>query len=841
MNSKAIKPIVLVVVFIGALITFSVLTNKVNTDTTTTMEDATLPVMQFVYEDTVMNELHGYVQEMDMLSMRDGLMPIGENRVLNLEILTYGNEIDNLSYKIRSMDSESLLVDVEDADITVNQDKVECSISLPSLFADNQEYNMEIVLTAGEQKIYYYTRVIRANDCYVDECLEFALQFHEYTFRDDANSFITTYMDPATGDATNLSYVDLSCTLNQITWGNFTGEKWSEPVVSFQEINSSYNVITIDYVMTNVNENNEVEYYNVEEYYRLRQTSSRMYVLNFERTMNQIFRYENDFLLGNSGILLGIRDNDVEYAANESGDCIAFVQEGELWCYNRVSNTISQVFSFRGAEGIDNRENWDEHDIEIIRVDEAGSITFVVSGYMNRGEHEGQVGIGVYYYDGISYTVEEKVFIPSDKSYGVLQAELGNLMYVNEQKEFYFMLSDNIYKIDMTSFTAASIVESDTDACYAVSNSGRYLAWIEPENLYSSDSIHLEDLKTGISYQITSGENTYVQPIAFIGEDFVYGAANSSDITYDAAGNLVFPMSKIEILNTSDDKTEVIKTYLPKTGKIGTITVDANNIYVELISENNGQYTSIGSDTIMNREADSANGISLTKSVTDLKQTQVAISMKEISSNNSTKVIVPKQILLEEERVVSIDIETEGYYYVYVKGDVLLATKDASEAVRCANEKYGVAVDSNLRYIFKRERNSSQTPLTNLSVNETDASASSMVQAISIMLTQEGKGTNVNDLVGIGQTLIQILQNALEDAIVLELNDCSIDELLYYMDQGTPVFAKTGANQAVLLTGYTSEYVYYYDPASKQTKTLDYNGIEALFSGGGNYFIVYVK
>ena len=33
----------------------------------------------------MINELHGYVQEMDMLSMRDGLMPIGEDR----KLLTY--------------------------------------------------------------------------------------------------------------------------------------------------------------------------------------------------------------------------------------------------------------------------------------------------------------------------------------------------------------------------------------------------------------------------------------------------------------------------------------------------------------------------------------------------------------------------------------------------------------------------------------------------------------------------------------------------------------------------------------------------------------------------------
>lgn len=46
--------------------------------------------------------------------------------------------------------------------------------------------------------------------------------------------------------------------------------------------------------MTATGDNGELEYYNVEEYYRVRYTNDRMYLLNFERTMDEIFRAEND-------------------------------------------------------------------------------------------------------------------------------------------------------------------------------------------------------------------------------------------------------------------------------------------------------------------------------------------------------------------------------------------------------------------------------------------------------------------------------------------------------------------------------------------------------------------
>ena len=841
MNKKITRILVLTAIFIGAVITFSLLTNKENKDVTMTMEEATLPIMQFVHNDIILNELHGYTQEMDMLSMRDGLMPIDDNRLLNLEIMTYGQEVENLSYKIRSMDSERLLVEEKAADIVSGYDKVECQIKLPSLFEKNVEYNMEIAVTIGGETLYYYTRIVHAPDCYTDETLEFALQFHEYTFREDANTFLTTYMDPATGDATNLAYVDLSCTMGQITWGKFEGAKLTEPVVSFKEVNPSYNVIMLNYVMTNVNENREVEYYNVEEYYRLRRTNTRMYVLNFERRMNQIFRSENDFLLGTTAIQLGIRDKNVEFLANDSGDVIAFVQEGELWSYDRINHTITQVFSFRGMEGILQRENWNQHDIEIIRVDEAGSISFVVYGYMNRGIHEGSVGLGVYYYDALSQTVEEEVFISTDKSYEVLKAELGELMYLNEQKEFFFLLNNSVYKIDMTNFELETLVSGDTSECYAVSENGRYLAWILPEQINTSESITLQDLKMGITYHVHAGAENYVKPITFIGEDFVYGIAEKMDVQTDMAGNKMFLMSAIEILNTSEEKQEVIKSYRPQVGKIGNVSVDANNVYLQLVSEMDGKYVEVGSDTIMNREAGATNGVSISTTKSEIKQTQVSLTMKDTGKVETVEVILPKHVLVEEIRSVALDLETEGYYYVYVRGEVLLATKDPAEAIRAANENYGVVVDSEVNYIYKRARNNSQAALTNLSANETDMGSASLIKAISIMLKHEGAGISVSSLLEAGQTPIEIVKTALKDYQVLELKGSVIDELLYFVDQGTPVFAKTGSNQAILLVGYSANYVYCYDPNSGQTKSVSYDEITRILEQGGNYFIAYVK
>ena len=521
MNKRIVKPLVITGVFIVAIILFSIFMNRVNEDLTTSMSESSLPVMSFYYGDTQIDELHGYVNKMDERAMRDSIIPINSDRKLPMQISTYGKTIDKIHYEIRSMDAGRLVAEADVTDFSTSDNKISADIKVQNLLEENQEYLMIFTLQSGSDELYYYSRIIQTSTCNVGECLSFATEFNQKTFDKKAGKkFLPTYLDQATGDANTLNYVDLTCTLNQVMWGDFDGEVYGDQHISFKEVNESYNVITIDYVVNRVNDAGETEFYNVQDYFRLRQTSTRMYVLNYERTMNQIFRGENSFIYNDSDILLGIRDKDVEYKSNESGNVIGFVQEGELWCYNKTSNEIQQVFSFRGAEGIDDRENWNQHDIKIIRVDEAGSVDFIVYGYMNRGDHEGQVGTSVYHYDGLAHTIEEEAFIPSDASYEVLKAEMGQLMYENDKSIVYLLLQGDMYTLDLNTLKVKKEVSGLEAGCYAVSGTNKYVAWVESDKKYSSNKLYLMDLKTDSIKEISEDSSYYVKPLGFIGDDF---------------------------------------------------------------------------------------------------------------------------------------------------------------------------------------------------------------------------------------------------------------------------------------------------------------------------------
>lgn len=703
MSKKVIKPIVLIVVFIAALITFCITTNKGNKDMTTKQADATLPVMSFNLDKIKINTLHGYTTEMDPTKMRDCVIPISDDRKLSLSISTYGMAVDRISYKIRSMDGKRLVADDEISSFSNKDNTIQADISMPNVMDENTEYLLVFTITSGQDNVYYYSRIMQTDGKAAAKVVEFAKKFHDETFIKDDKSFFTTYMETTTGDRNTLAHVDLTSTVSQITWGSMAAAQYTNPVIALKEINDSYDVVTIDYVMSCVDGKGETEYYNVREYFRLRQTESRMYVLNYERTANQIFNSENSFISDSGSVMLGIRSSEAEYRANEAGSVICFVQEGDLYSYDINNGMIIKVFSFRDAEGIDERENWNHHDIKIVSVDEAGSIDFVVYGYMNRGTHEGEVGAGVYHYDGLAHTIDEEAFIPSKTSYEVLKAEMGKMLYLNEKNEFYLMMDDSLYRINLGSMSVKKVVEGLSTGSYCASESNRYFAWVDSANQYSSSTIKVMDLKSGKTFEVKKGDDQYLRPLGFIGEDFIYGQANAADVVSDAAGNTTFPMNGLIILDTSDQSE--LKTYTPSGGYVEKISVDGYTVTIDLIAQNNGVYAEIGQDTIMNREADSKQKIALDTSQSDTKLTVSAISIAGGKKPDKLKQLTAQMTINSHDTAVDLKFDDNTvHFYVYAKGDVIFASDNISDAIKQANDSMGVVIDSNQQYVWMRAR-----------------------------------------------------------------------------------------------------------------------------------------
>lgn len=840
MRKGTIKAAVLITIFVIAVIVFGKLTNHANEDLTTEMEEATFPVISLYYNETQINQLHGYAQEMDAVYMRDTITPIADNRKLPITIQTYQTPVDTISYEIRSLDAGRLIANADVNSYEEKRGRISAELEIQNLLEADEEYLLIIQLESGSDVIYYYTRIMEAVDYYVDECVDFVLDFNDKTFNDETTGTLATYMEKTTGDNTTLQYVTLNSSLKQVGWADFNGERLTEPVPSIKEMTSTYNVIVLDYVVTCVGENGESEYYNVEEYYRVRYTSNRMYLLNFERTTEQIFRGENDTVY-DKYIQLGIRSSEVDYKTNEAGTMVAFVQEGELWSYKQEENTLSKVFSFRGYEGIDERENYGEHDIKIVGIDEAGSVDYMVYGYMNRGIHEGEVGIAVYHYDSVTNANEERVFIPSYKSYEVMKSELGQLMYVNEGGELFLMVDGTIYGIDLNTLETRKLIENVSEDAFAVSESNRYIAWSEESNGLGASKIQVMNLSNQKIVELKGNSNELVKPLGFMGEDFVYGIAKRSDIFEDAAGNTTFPMCKIKIVDVVSEELTELKTYQKNGYYISGVEIDDYTMYLNRIKYNGTAYVDADQDMIMDREGGSGNIVNITSTYSDEKQTQVQIELATLVDEHEPKLLTPQETLLLEERVVDLQKDTDTqYYYVYVKGDVLLATDDITEAVRVANAGMGMVIGDNQQYVWKRSRKTNQPAFSDIIVGAEDEDAGSIAQCINAMLQREGINISVAALIEGGETPRSILHNTLKDKMVLDLTGCGVEEILYYVSCGNPVFAMTGSDEAVLVVGYDSSNIIIYDPRSGSTYREPMEEAEEIFGNAGNVFFSYL-
>lgn len=701
------KILILLAVFIVALFTFSKLTNHETKDLTTDLAAPTLPVVYFEDNGHPLNELHGYVEEMSVISMRDTITPLPENGKLSLRIDPYDNKIKEVSFQIRSLNGDRL---VQDGNVQVSGDKtaVTGTISVENLLEEQTEYQLILQVTAGEQTSYYYTRIMEVGKSQIDACVDFVEEFHAITMNKERQSELSSYMEPSSAaDNTTLQKVTINNSLSQACWGDFVGTEVTTPVVSIKEMNDDYQVILLEYIMSSVGDSGNSEYYNVEEYYRVRVGAEKIYLLSFERTMEEIFRGEGD-QISKDMIDLGIRSENVSYKTNETGNVICFVQQGELWSYNQIENNLTRVFSFRSQEGMDIRENYQEHDIRILRVDEGGSLDFVVYGYMNCGEHEGQVGVSVCHYDGVTNTVEERLFVPTTLSYEIVKEQIGKLMYVSDSGVFYLTVSNQVYRIQMDSRKAEVYIDGLKSDMLVNSEDGRYIAWSE-----DGTTMHVTDLEKGESFDIHANENQLLKPLGFLGSDCIYGWGYRTDIFSTQTQTDTLALSQVLIVDTSDSAHSVLKTYETPGIYVTGIRIQDGSIYLSRVMKNGDIYVDTTEDTIMNRDLQEKDQVNIDTVVSDVKQKEVVLKLLEETSGSTPKTLIPKLIENEEPNTLEIkNLNASSAYYVYAKGKVVLATDDMAAAVQSADANKGVVIGNNLLYVWRLGQSQTQEPLT---------------------------------------------------------------------------------------------------------------------------------
>ncbi|MGN0167721.1 MAG: hypothetical protein ACI4AB_06755 [Acetatifactor sp.] len=840
MKKSVIKLAVFLATFVLALFIIGKIMNKDHDNLTMVMAPATFPLVTMELEGVEYNQLHGYSERMDVAFQRDTVTVLGESREAEFVIDTFGRDITGAGIELRSADGARLIEDTEITDVQKQEDRIRGTIALKDLIEKDTDYSLTILLELdGTREIYYYTRVVWSDNLHTPEKIDYVTDFHQRLYDREAARELTKYLETNSKLEDNSSFhkVNIHSSFRQITWGDLNVKEVTEPVLYLTEVASQTASFLMDYVVS-TSENKETTYYMVEEHYRVRYTSERMYLLDYERTMTQI--PNADEMYANDKILLGITETDVPMVESEDGNIVVFEVANRLFSYDVTANKLTVIFSFYDVDNADARTLYRHHNIKILDVDEGGNVQFALYGYMNRGRHEGEVGIQLYTYNSALNTIEELVYIPYTKTYSVLAAEMEQLLYLNREQKLYLELNNTVYSINLVERTCTAIINITQDENLKVSDDHRILVWPEGEDNYRSSVLNIRNLTSDTIHYVPVSENEAIRPLGFMDEDIIYGVARKEDIIQENSGRIFFPMYKVCICNSAG---EVLKEYRQDGIYIESCLVEDNQITLNRLERpESGGYRETSQDHITNNmEAETGKNTIVTADI-DIYERYVEIKTRSVIDGKTIKILTPKEVVFEGGRELQLpEGDVENRYYVYGPYGVDGIFTSPAGAVNLAYEEAGVVVDGSGDCIWLRGNRATKNQIMAIKETAVTEEKNSLAVCLDTIFQFEGLVRNSEYLLGQGMTVMEILEDNLEDAQILDMTGCSLDAMLYYVNQDIPVLALLENGEAVLVTGFNEYNVVIMEPSTGTLYKKGMNDSTEWFEENGNCFITYTR
>ena len=840
MKKTIIRIAVCVVVFLASALIIGSIMNQGHNNMTMEMAPATLPMITMESGGVACNELHGNTVEMDVAYQKDCITLLGEGRQANFTVDTFGREITGISTEVRSIDGSRLIENSEVTGWKANGKSFSVSLTLKDLIDTNTQYSLTLILELeGEQKVYYYTTILWNDDVHISEILEFATDFHGKLYDKEVAKELSKYLEPNSKLTDNGTFhkVNIHSSFQQITWGSLEPVQEDAASIRLTQISGNVASLLMDFVVSTGEGKNKI-YYNVEEYYRVRYTSERMYLLDYERTMTQI--PDTTRMYANDKILLGITDENVDMMESADGNTVVFSDMGQLLSYNAATNGLTVIFSFYDKDNADRRTLYDNHGIKILDVDEGGNVKFAVYGYMNRGRHEGETGIQIISYDNSLNTIEEEVYIPYSKSYAVLKDEMEQLLYRNRQQHVYFFLENGVYDVDLENRSAEQLVSIRQDDSLQVSENHEIIVWQEGDDINHSNQLNVRNLNTGEQTVIRAEDGEAIRPLGFMGEDIIYGVARESDIRTENSGQIFYPMYKVCISNSSGNN---LKEYGQDGIYIVDCAIEGNQITLSRIQRSeNGSYQEILNDQIMNNVEEEPGQNKVVTADIDIYERYVQIQTKTTIDTKTIKVLNPKEVVFEGGRELTLDAVSEvSRYYVYNAYGVQGIYSAPGKAVKEAYDSSGVVTNDRGITVWLKGNRVSRNQIMAIKEESVTDQKNSLTVCLDNILRHAGITRNTEYDLAQGKTAIQILEENMTGVQVLDLSGCSLDAVLSYVNQDIPVLAILEDGEAVLVTGFNEFNVVIMEPSTGKLYKKGMNDATTWFAENGNHFISYMK
>ncbi len=805
------------------------------TTTATSLQASTFPILYLQVGNYTINTLHGYSSEMDSGKVRESITPLDTKKAFTVKIMQNESKIKKLEYKLRDI-SNSKIIEKDSLSAFDTEKKYRTAlIKINQTLDSSVEYGFQITLTTSySKKIHFYTRIkYYGSDFFLKEKLDFVNNFHNATFgKGDFN--ISPYLEANTNDDSTFANVNIHSSKSLITWKKLNPKKLTEVIPTIREINIETSAISLDYYVQ-AETDSGLETYHVKEFYRVRYSGNRIYLLAFNRRMESFFD-PNLISLKRSEFKIGVsNETDLDITASESNDKFAFVRNGSLWYYDLKSHKLTSVFSFAQNSKDYLRENYDQHNIKILKVSDNGNISFILYGYMNCGDYEGRVGILLYDYSAKDNRITERVYIPLTTTYQQLKEDLGDFSYVNDKNIFYFSLNNIVYAYNMSSKRYDILTEHASRDHFSMLEKAKCFIWSNADSNGKANQLTILDLDTSKKMTVKAPGGQSIVVIGTIDANLVYGFVKNKDIHESTTGDIIYPACRLVI---SDCKGNILRKYNVKNRYVTGATIEDNVIHLKRTQKKNGKFVSASDDTIMNQKNTKAKSFDLTTRITQRMLTEKYISLPAgYIIGNKPEVISTKCVMVTENTTLHLsneEIANSIKYYIYAGGEISDSTTSAQKAIIMADNQMGAVMDSNSHIVWERGGKFISKQLSNINY---PSDTSSSIKACTQMLLQAAQVTTTTSQLK-GKSILSMLSNYLEQPV--SLTGCTLDEVLYFVSGEKPVIGMLDTNHAVLITEYNSSTVAWMDPVTRHKSTVSITRAEKMFKDAGYKFVSYI-
>lgn len=835
------RGVVLFVVFILSIVFMQRYMKDVTISfsTTVSMGESTFPLLYVQNGEHIVNEMHGYRSSLDAVIVRESMTYMGADKKLMIRLEDEGNAIRKVKYEVRLVSTNEIVENGATSEILNDDNGKYVNISLVESYLQGKEYAMKLTaITSEGRKINYYTRIkFYADESYFDEKIKFIQDFHNATFDKNAIQEYASYLEYGPSDNSTLAYVDINSSVENLSWGNLNPEVVSSAVPMFTEYTrETASVVYSYYVKANTGQGAD-DLYLVNEFIRIRYANNRMYLLGYQRTMEEVFNISlTDIKEGTFKV--GITNNkEMELHTSSEHTKLSFVQQGALWYYDTVENKAVKVFSFLNQDDYQ-RSGYNHYDINVINMNDNGDIDFMVYGYLNRGDYEGRVGIILYTFHASENRIEELVYIPMETTYEMLKEDLNDYSYLSANGVFYFAMNHQIYSYNIASRVVTVVASQVADEDILLLEHAGYLAWQDSSDLLNCKTIHLLNMETEQLKTIEAEDKENVILLGSSEDNIIYGKVKTSNIKTTKQGEKITPFYEIVICN---GEGEVLKTYAKNNIYVSGVTVKNNVITLDRMkksSESSTGYVSIQKDSIINNIDSVSESFSYEEKQSETALTEYYISLpSNVVLNEKPKTKVTEHTIITTSTTLILDKEQVAMekYYVFGYGTIIGAYNKISEAIVAADQAMGAVMDSKYKIVWERGGKYLSNSISDFKQINTTANIDSIGACIAMTLEFNGVSSNAEKITSMKESVYEILKEKYEGS-TYNLTGCNLDEALYYVSAGVPVIALKSSSQAVLLTGYDEYYVKYYDPAANMSKTMLLTAADSMFEDAGNIF-----